>query len=188
MPRTFNNLFEPIAALPNLLGAAHKAALGKRDKPYVDAFELNLEREVWKLQCELLTGTYTPGPYRSFWIHEPKKRLISAAPFRDRVIHHAVVNVIEPLWERRFISESYANRTGMGVSAARDHFEAGLRRYPWVLRCDFRKFFPSMNHAVLKQQFRRVLRCHRTLALLDRIVDGSNPQEPVVWYFSDDDL
>ncbi len=188
MPKTVNHLFEQICSLENLLGAAHKAALGKRQKPYVDQFRLGLETEVWKLREELLNGTYQPGSYRSFWISEPKRRLISAAPFRDRVVHHALCNVIEPVWERRFVSESFANRLGMGTSKARDHFEAGLKRYPYVLRVDFAKFFPSMDHAVLKAQFRRALRCRRTLSLMDLIVDASNPQEPVAAYFLGDML
>lgn len=188
MAKTFNNLFEGIASLSNLQEAARKAGLSKRHKPYVDAFRVNLERELWALREELLAGTYAPGPYRTFMIHDPKTRLISAAPFRDRVVHHALCNVIEPLWERRFVSESFANRKDFGVSRARDHFGAGIRRYRWVLRCDFRKFFPSMDHAILKRQFRKVVRCRPTLALLDGIVDASNPQEPVSRYFPGDDL
>jgi RNA-directed DNA polymerase len=131
----------------------------------VDRFRLDLEREVWRLRDELVAGTYMPGAYRSFWLHEPKCRLISAAPFRDRVVHHALCNVLEPLWERRFVSESFANRIGYGTSRARDHFEVGIKRYPYVLRLDVTKFFPSMDHDVLKTQFRRVVRCKPTLAL-----------------------
>jgi len=131
---------------------------------------------------------YRPGPYRAFRISEPKARLISAAPFRDRVVHHALCNVIEPLWERRFVSESFANRKGLGSSAARDHFAGGMARYPYVLRLDFRKFFPSLDHQVLKTQLRRVIRCRRTLALMDAVVDGSNRQEPAEWHFEGDDL
>lgn len=188
MPKTFNNLYDPICSLDNLLLAAHKAGLGKRHKTYVDRFRMNLEPEIWGLREELLTGSYRPGTYRTFTIRDPKPRLISAAPFRDRVVHHALCNVIEPLWERRFVSESFANRTGKGTAAARDHFAAGIRKYRYVLHLDVRKFFPSMDHAVLKAQFRRVIRCRPTLNLMDHLVDASNPQEPVAWYFEGDDL
>jgi retron-type reverse transcriptase len=186
--KTHNHLYPEICSLGNLREAARKASLGKRGKPYVDAFRLNLERELWALREELVAGSYAPGAYRTFWITDPKRRLISAAPFRDRVVHHALCNVVEPLWERRFVSESFANRKGFGVSKARDHFGNGIGRYPWVLRCDFRKFFPSMDHEILKRQFRRVVSCRPTLALLDTIVDASNPQEEVQAYFAGDDL
>jgi len=188
MPKTFNNLFEQIVSLGNLFMAARKAALGKRHKGYVDAFRLDLEHEIWALREELLSGAYQPGPYRVFRISDPKPRLISAAPFRDRVVHHALCNVIEPLWERRFVSESFANRRGLGTSAARDHFAMGIQCFPYVLCVDFCKFFPSIDHAMIKRQFRRVIRCRRTLWLLDLIVDASNPQEPAEWYFPGDDL
>jgi RNA-directed DNA polymerase len=188
MPKTFNHLFESICSLENLLRAAHKASRGKRHKPYVDAFRLNLEREVWRLREELQEDRYCPGPYKTFMITDPKPRMISAAPFRDRVVHHALCSVIEPLWERRFVSESYANRKGKGTCAARDHFAGGMRRYRYVLHVDIRKFFPSMDHQVLKSQFRRVIRCKRTLRLMDMLVDSSNPQEDALWYFEGDDL
>ena len=87
MPTTFNNVFAEICATGNLLRAAHKAARGKREKVYVDRFRLDLERQVWRLHEELVARTCQPGPYRSFWISEPKKRLISAAswpPSRPR--------------------------------------------------------------------------------------------------------
>lgn len=188
MPKTFNHLFEPICSLENLFRAAHKAALGKRHKPYVDAFRLDVEREIWKLREELLAGIYQPGPYKTFTITDPKPRMISAAPFRDRVIHHALCNVIEPLWERRFVAESFANRKGKGTKAARDHFAKGIAVYRYVLHVDIRKFFPSMDHQVLKEQFRRVVRCKRTLSLMDLLVNSSNPQEATFWYFADDEI
>ena len=188
MPKTFNHLLESICSLENLLLAARQAGRGKRRKEYADRFLLNLEREIWPLREELLNGTYRPGGYRTFWISDPKRRMISAAPLRDRVVHHAICNVIEPLWERRFVSESFANRRGKGSSAARDHFWSGIRKYRFVFRLDFMKFFPSMDHEILKRRFRRVVRCRPTLELVDRVVDGSNAQVPVPWYFDGDDL
>jgi hypothetical protein len=100
--------------------------------------------------------------------------LISAAPFRDRVVHHALCNVVEPLWERRFVSESFANRRGKGSSAARAHLARGIARYRYALHCDIRKFFPAMDHTVLKQLFRRVVAWRATGEQRATVVRGGS--------------
>ncbi len=99
-----------------------------------------------RLQQELQSQTYTPGPYTTFHVYDPKERLISAAPFRDRVVHHALCNVIEPVFERTFIHDSYANRVGKGTHRAIERFQHYARRYRYVLKCDIRKFFPSVEY------------------------------------------
>ena len=104
----------------NLLIAYRRAACGKRGKPHVAAFEFNREANLLQLQQELQEQTYWPGAYYSFYIRDPKRRLISAAPFRDRVVHHALYYIIEPLFERTFIGDSYANRIGKGTHCALD--------------------------------------------------------------------
>lgn len=102
----------------NLLPAYQRAAAGKRRKPQAAAFEHRLADHLLDLQAELLTGAYRPGPYTRFFIHEPKRRCISAAPFRDRVVHHALCQIIEPRFERVFLPCSYANRIGKGTHRA----------------------------------------------------------------------
>ena len=106
---------------PALRSVAHagEARRGKRSQPPAATFEMDLGRNLLALQAELEERRYRPGPYVSFAIHEPKLRLISAAPFRDRVVHHALCNVIEPLFERRFIHDSYANRRIVTVARRR---------------------------------------------------------------------
>ena len=106
------HLWPHVISFASLLRAADRARRGKRFRPAVVAFHFNLEHELWALHEELAAKTYRPGPYRTFHIHEPKKRLISAAPYRDRVVHHALCNVLEPVWERRFVLDSYACRKG----------------------------------------------------------------------------
>ena len=96
------------------------ARKGKRGKSPAADFEQRQEEELLALENELKEQSYRPGAYDNFLIHEPKKRLISAAPFRDRVVHHALCRVIEPIWERRFIHDSYANRVGKGTHSAID--------------------------------------------------------------------
>jgi len=90
------NLYPQITSFSTLLAAFRKAAKGKRYRPEVLAFAANLEAELFRLQHELQSFTYAPGPYRQFTIREPKPRLVSAAPFRDRVVHHALIAVIAP--------------------------------------------------------------------------------------------
>ena len=125
----------------------HAAARGKRFKPGVARFFFDLERELLRLHEELASKTYRPGPYRTFTIYEGKTRQISAAPFRDRVVHHALTGVLEPIFERSFIFDSYACRKGKGTHAAVDRCQQFARRYRYVLKADVRKFFPSIDHA-----------------------------------------
>ena len=104
---------------------------------------------------ELLEHRYRPGPYASFTIHEPKRRLISAAPFRDRVVHHTLCQLIEPAFERSFIEHSYANRVGKGTHRALDTCQRWARRYRYALGCDLRQFFPSIDHSLLQRTLNR---------------------------------
>ena len=116
--RRLGGIWNQVVSFENLLLAYRKARRGKRGRPEVARFGLDLEGELLSLQRELLTGDYHPGPYRLFTLYERKPRLIAAAPFRDRVVHHAVMNVIEPPLDRTFIHDSYACRVGKGVHAA----------------------------------------------------------------------
>ncbi len=188
MSKRYDDLFEGIANFRALRAAAKRAILGKRKKPGAAAFQANLERELLRLERELKAGSYKPGKYVEILVREPKERLVSAAPFRDRVVHHALCSVVAPIFEAGFISNSYANRAGKGTHRAIEAFEAYRDRYAHVLRCDIFRYFPAIDHSILKAEFRRRIACKRTLALMDRIVDGSNAQEPVELYFPGDDL
>lgn len=186
--KTYKNLYKHVCDWDNLLLAAHQAMRHKRSQRKVAAFRVEQERELLRLYEELRAETYCPGNYRTFHIYEPKKRLISAAPFRDRVVHHALCNVIQPLFERSFIYDSYANRKGKGTHAAIRRAHAYVKQYPYALKCDIQKYFPSINRDILKQLIRRTIACPQTLRLIDTILDNSNPQEPVLHYFPNDDL
>ncbi|MBN2013528.1 group II intron reverse transcriptase domain-containing protein [candidate division KSB1 bacterium] len=183
-----DDLFEQVISFENLFHAAKKAVSGKRGKTAPAEFHLNRSKYLVELQQALQSGEYQPGSYHTFTIFEPKKRLISAAPFIDRVVHHAICRVIEPIFEPTFIYDSYACRKGKGTHAAIDRFTYYARRYRFVLKCDVQKFFPSLDHDILKQQIRRKIRDVRLLAFIDRIIDNSNPQETVYNYFPGDDL
>jgi retron-type reverse transcriptase len=181
-------LWEELTGFANLLAAEEAAAAGKRKRPDVAAFRMNLEPELLRLRRELLEGSYRPGPYRTFTILDPKPRQISAAPFRDRVVHHALTRVLEPVFERRFSPHSFACRTGKGTHKALNLAREGTRRFACVLKCDVRKYFASIDHEILNRQLARVVKCKPTLDLAARIIAGSNPQEEVIQYFSGDDL
>lgn len=182
------SLFDRLTAFSNLLKAARLASRGKRVRPNVLAFSLNLEEELHALCAELDARTYRPGAYRTFIIHEKKPRLISAAPFRDRVVHHALCNVIEPIFERGFLYDSYACRKGKGTHAAVERASCYARRFRYVLKCDVAKFFPSVDHDLLFGLIARRIHNEGVLWLVRTIIDGSNVQEPVARYFPGDDL
>jgi retron-type reverse transcriptase len=174
-----------------LYQAWRKARRGKRYKPTAAAFELRLDDELTRLHEELVSESWQPGGYRSFTVHEPKRRKISAAPFRDRVVHHALVNVIEPIYERKFIFDSYANRKGKGTHAALNRCTYFMRRYPYVLTCDVQQFFPAIDHEILKTILQKKLACVPTLGLCDRIIDSGREvlaEEYTMRFFPEDDL
>lgn len=189
--KTYRHLYPKIWDFENLYLAYRKARRGKRGKSPAADFEQVQEDELLALQDELRTHAYVPGAYHSFYIHEPKRRLISAAPFRDRVIHHALCRVIEPIWERRFIYDSYANRVYKGNHRALDRCQQFARKYPYVLQCDVRKFFPSIDHAILRDELGRLIVDDDTLWLIDKIIKsgvGVLSESYEMVYFPDDDL
>ncbi len=191
MVKRYGNLYPQVVAFENLYRAYRKAAKGKRGQANVADFEFDLARNLLALQAELTGRTYRPGAYYSFTIHDPKERLISAAPFRDRVVHHALVNVIEPLFERTFIGDSYANRKGKGTHAALDRAQAFARRYRYVLQCDVVQFFPSIDHRILREILARKLADADVLWLIDRILEsgeGVLSEAYTMVYFPDDNL
>jgi retron-type reverse transcriptase len=189
--KTYRNLYPQVWNFENLLLAYRKARKGKRGKIYVAAFERQQEEELFALQEQLRRKTYAPGAYNSFYVHEPKKRLISAAPFRDRVAHHALCQVIEPIWESRFIDDSYANRIGKGTHRALNRATWFARRYRYFLQCDVRQFFPSIDHAILRAEIARLIADQDVLWLCDSILQsgvGVLSEEYEMAWFEGDDL
>ena len=181
-------LWSEVYSFEALCRAARKAERRKRSRRSTGRFAFFRELELLRLHEELRDQRYRPGGYRTFFVHEPKRRLISAAPFRDRVVHHALTSVLEPIFERSFVFDSYACRVGKGTHAAVRRCQEFAKRFPYVLKADIRKFFPSIDHAILKGLIRRKIKDWRVLWLSDLIIDHSNPQEPVLEWFPGDDL
>lgn len=174
--KRFGNLFEKVVTFDNLLLAANKTLRGgQKRKPAAARFYYDLEPELLRLQEELESGSWQPRPYRVFTICEPKPRQICASELRDRVTHHAICNVLDPIFERRMIYDSYACRVGKGTHAAVRRAQRFARRSGYYLQCDIRKYFASIEHEALKALLRRILKDKRLLELLDRIIEHSPP-------------
>jgi len=184
-------LYEQLCSFEHLYNAFLRARKGKRKQEEIAAFERNLEPELFDIQGSLLDQSYQPGGYYSFYRTEAKRRLISAAPFRDRVVHHALVGVMEPIFEWRFIFDSYANRKGKGTHRALDRCTYYLRRNAYSLQCDMRQFFPSIDHAILKSMLASVIHDEKLLWLAGQIIDtgvGVLDEEYDMHWFPGDDL
>lgn len=165
-------LTERIADTDNLLAAYYKASRGKRMKGETLRFSASLDEEIARLRAAVLSGRVEAGDYTYFRIHDPKPRMICAAAFRERVLHHAVMNVCHPYFERQLIETTYATRPGKGIYQAIGRARRGLRRYGYVAKFDFRKYFDSIDHAILKGKLRRLFKDARLLCLFDTIIDS----------------
>lgn len=182
------NLFEAICSWENLGSAARRARRGKRYRSYAEEFELRRETILKRLRADLLSGSWRPQSYRMFTIRDPKERQICAPQYEDRIIHHALCNVIGPLIEHSFIDHSYSCRVGKGTGAARHKCHELVRRSTHVLKLDVARYFPSIDHAILKEKLRRSIKCAPTLALIDIIIDSHREGPGSPSWFPGDDL
>lgn len=179
MPKTYNHLYTQIASFDGLYEAYQRARRQKRYRDEVLRFRLDLEGNLLVLLNELLTKTYRTGRYRFFHIYEPKRREVAALPFRDRIVQHALCRVIEPLFERKFIADSFACRVDKGTHAAADRLIVFLREaearwgHVYALKADIAQYFPSINHAILQRLLRRTIACRDTLWLMDEILHST---------------
>jgi len=189
--KTYKNLYPQIYTFENLYSAYRQARKGKRSRVEVAAFEFDMERNLLQLQAELYEQAYRPGPYHNFYIYEPKRRLVSAAPFRDRVVHHALCQVIEPIWEPRFISTSFACRVGKGTHKAIDQCHAWAHQYRYAFHGDVVKYFPSIDHQIMRGLLARRIADPQVMWLIDQILDsgaGIQAGQYPMTYFPGDDL
>jgi len=173
--KRFGNLYSQVVNYENLILATHKALRGKKAKAKVASFYFNFENEVIQLEQELNDGTYYPSSYHLFEIREPKVRQICSSDFRDRVVHHAICNIIEPFFERRLIFDTYACRNEKGAHAALKRAQQFSRSHRYFLKCDIRKYFQSIDHPVLKHMLRGIVKDSKLINLLDLIIDHAVP-------------
>ncbi|MBI5060721.1 MAG: hypothetical protein HZB67_00225 [Candidatus Aenigmarchaeota archaeon] len=183
------SLYDQLCLMKNLRKAYKKARRGKGIRWYVGEFENDLEKNLLQLQKELRKQTYEPRPMKTFTIRDPKTRVISASAFRDRVVHHALCNIIEPIFDKMFIYDSYANRKGKGIHAALKRFDKFVRKvssngnllpdakdenqiYGYALKADIRHYFDSVDHEVMMQTINRKIKDKKVLWLIRKILDN----------------
>jgi retron-type reverse transcriptase len=187
--KTHKNLYKKLCSFDNLLFAFQKARKGKSNKPYVINFEKNLEKNLRVLQEDLINKTYNPSNLSKFVIRDPKTRIIHASIFRDRVVHHAIVNILNPIYEKIFIYDSFASRKNKGSHKAVERFESFVRKVSsngqltknsfnnnsiqgYALKADFRKYFDSVNHQVLIRVLRKKINDEDILWLVEVILSN----------------
>lgn len=166
------NLMDEVCAIDNLLLAYHKAKRFKLQSPYVIEYSEKLFENIVRLRTLLLSGDVEIGRYRYFTIYDPKLRKICAATFEERIIHHAIINICHPYFERHLIYDTYATRLGKGSYAAIDRARSAMRHYSYVAKLDVKSYFDSISHDILKQKLQRIFKDKRLQALLARIIDS----------------
>jgi len=164
------NLFEKIYDPDNLRMAFIKAKKGKEHKSDVYSYSKHLTLNLSKLRKQFLTGNFDLGNYHFFIIYEPKERLICAAPFAERVLHHAVINVCHPIFERFQIMHSYDTRIGKGQYAALELAKKSQKNFTWFCKLDIRKYFDSISHEKLISLLGRLFKDQKLLGLFEKII------------------
>jgi len=180
--KKYKNLLKQVCEMRNLNKSYLKARKGKNSSEEVLTFTFNLETELIKLQEQLINENYKTGEYRHFIIFEPKERKISALPFRDRVVHHAICSIISPIFEKRFIYDSYACRKKKGTHEGVKRIQNFVRKsgeYFYVLKCDISKYFQSVNKERLKDIIKQKIADEKLLRLINHIIDSSDEGIPI---------
>lgn len=174
--KRYGNLYGQICSYENLASAAENARKGKARQKTVEAFFANFEENIRQLQEELVTHAFKTSEYSVFRIFEPKERVIYRLPFRDRIVHWAIMLVVEPIWIGTFTRDTYACIKGRGIHALQRKLQENLRDDPegteFCLKIDVKKFYPSIDHEILKGVIRRKIKDPELLALLDEIIDS----------------
>ncbi len=166
------NLIEKIAELDNLALAAHKAFRGKNRSTEVINYRKNFWENLMVLRSQVLGGTVYVGNYNRFVIFEPKERLICAAPLSQRILHHAIMNVCHEYFDRMLIYDCYASRPRKGLHKAVERTKSLAMHYRYFVKLDFRKYFDSINHSVLKDKLRDMIKDEGLINILFKIIDS----------------
>lgn len=182
MAKKYRNLIERIIAPDNMRRAYYLTARGRRFSTGALHFKEYSEANLGQLALDLHSGQYEQGAPHEFMVFEPKARLITAIPFRDRVAQHALCNIISPIFEKTLLPRTYACRTGMGSHAGVVALQAELRRspgQPYFLKTDYARFFPSIDRAIVHQLIRRKISCNATLRILEAMIPSQGIGIPI---------
>ena len=171
MGKKHKHLFEKIITKDNFQNAYYKTRKGKRKSLSYLEFKEYAQYNLEALRQEVADGGYVRSPFRNFYIHDPKLRLISGLPFRDRIVQHAINNIIEPIYEKTFLPYTFACRPNKGTHAGVKHVQSHLRRgqITHCLKTDFSKYFPSINTDTLYKIHETKINCWRTIKLMEDI-------------------
>lgn len=167
--KRFNNLYDAATTRAALYAAYHEACKDKKSAYACFTFEKSLSFHIEELHTRLANGTYNPKPYHQFYVYEPKRRLISAPAFRDRVVQHAVYQAIQPIFDRCFIDQSFACRPGKGTHLASDYIQYALQQAPrdsYVLQLDIHHYYASINRQILRGIIERKIKDQRMVDLI----------------------
>ena len=174
-----HTFFNKIISIENLLLSWFEFRKGKRKKQDVINFERNFEDNLFQLHTDLKSNNYIHGPYKSFIICDPKRRVIHKAAVRDRIVHHAIFRILNPLFDPTFFYDSYSCRLGKGTHKAVLRLEQFLknvsrnyRQSCHVLKCDISQFFASVNHRILKSLISKKIKDEKVLGLIFQIIDS----------------
>jgi hypothetical protein len=170
------NLLEQVADPDNLRLAFWKARKGKNLSTQVQEYSDNLEPNLFVLREQILTNRVRVGDYHYFQIYDPKQRQICAAPFREQVLHHALMNICHDHFEQKQIFDSYASRPQKGLHAAIKRSQKFSHTGSWFLKLDIRKFFASIHHDCMKKQLERMFKDYKLLNILYTIIDSYEAQ------------
>ncbi len=180
--KIYKNLFYDIISAENLFSAWDKFKNGKRNKKDVQLFEWNLEENIFRLHRELKNKTYKHSGYLSFNISDPKPRNIHKAQVRDRVLHHAVFQILNPIFEAGFISASFSCREGYGTHKGVEFLQDTLRKAGrngkiscFSLKCDIKKFFDTIDHNILFAILKKKIKDNDVIWLLEQIISSFSP-------------
>ncbi|HLD15350.1 MAG TPA: reverse transcriptase/maturase family protein [Candidatus Nanoarchaeia archaeon] len=179
--KTYNNLWKQICSYTNLLMAYKRAKKRKSKKLYVLEFEKDLDKNLEELRLELLFHTYNPLPLRTFILRDPKTRKISKSDFRDRIVHHALCNILEPILSKSFIHDSYANQKGKGNLKALNRFDYFKRKVSknnrkkcYVFKADIKHYFDEVSHEVLLNVLKNKIKDEKVIWLISKILNNFN--------------
>lgn len=177
--KRYGRLWEQISSRENIEQAANNALANKKLAKAHKQFMENRQVLLDKIEYDLKNETYQLSPLKSFTVYEPKERVIHHPPFYpDKIIHHCLMNVIQPLLMEKFTADTYGSLKGRGVSLAAEKLKKALSLLPdhyYFLQIDIKKFYSNIDHDVVKAQIRRVFKCNKTLTLLDQIIDCHDP-------------
>ncbi len=175
--KKYKNLYQELCSKENIALAFRKARKRKSQKPYVIEFENNLDENLKTLRGELLSERYKPRPLRTFVIRDPKVRKIRKSYFVDRIVHHAICNILNPIFEKRFIYDSFANRIGKGTLNAIKRFDKFKQKVSknntrkcYVFKADVKHYFDEVNHDILIDILRRKINDERLISLISKVL------------------